>query len=355
VRISGLIALAAFAVGPSVGAAQPETLTRAPPVFASPELPIQTRPILVTPSAGPLDLRQYPPDAPLVQIGPYVGLPQQLHTPPQNDPSEQPSIQPMINMYQRDRRYSDMFNVKGGSMICSVASLANAILFLRVNRRPPLTNLAETSMPRDVVKSRANSQEDMVRTVFVRCQATRAGGSTDRQLLACAQDFLAEGGYPRTWASIRSLWAEAGSRERVAPQPADLRQVIRLNRTAVLLFGWYTATQDPVSGRWTYARTGGHFVTLAGYDKANRTRIYVSNPLIDYDALGTGHTSAVVLEPVGPGIVFTPIDDARSDNLNTAAGQKWQTRDMAAHRIAVLESMVEIGPPGPFDAAIVVR
>ncbi len=116
------------------------------------------------------------------------------------------------------------------------------------------------------------------------------------------------------------------------------------NRAAVLLFGWYVANRNPATGVWTYIRAGGHFVTLAGYDRADPRRLYISNPLIDYAALGVSPVSAVVMEPVDPKVVFAKLSDAPADNLNTAPGMKWQTRDLTAHRIGVLESALIIGP-----------
>ncbi len=141
------------------------------------------------------------------------------------------------------------------------------------------------------------------------------------------------------------MWAKVGSSDRSAPQLSDLRKTIELNRVAVLLFGWYTANQNPSTKVWSYIRTGGHFVTLAGYDRANASRIYISNPLINYSRLAANPAvSALVMEPVGDDIVFARVGGSASDDLNTAVGQKWQTRDLTARRIAVLESMMVIGP-----------
>jgi len=336
-----------------------------PPVPVAPkDLPAQPAPLMITPSSSPLDLRDYPPDAlrPLLvtpsakpldlaqylpdestamRNGAYGGLPQQLHTSPRSAPAEQPSILPMANMYQLDLIYADLFSFSGQSMICGAAAMANAIQFLRFDRKPPMVNLAKVSVPAGA------SKEDLMRGVFARCRVSRIKGSTDVELLACSREFLKQGGYALGGTSLRSMWANVGSRGRMAPQPADLSTVIQLNRAAVLLFGWYTATRNPLNHGWTYTRTGGHFVTLAGYDQARGARIYISNPLIDYAALGVEPVSALVLEPVGADIAFAKLGGASSQNLNRVAGRKWQTRDLTARRIAVLESILTAGPTTP--------
>jgi hypothetical protein len=305
-------------------------------------LPDALQPLLVTPSAKPLDLNQFSPDeTTAMQNGAYGGLPQQLHTAPRSAPAEQPSIKPMANMYQLDLIYADLFSLTGRSMICGAAAMANAIKFLRVSRLPPMVDLAKTS-----VSSSASDQEWM-RAAFARCGVSRTEGSTDRELLSCARSFLKEGGYAKAEAALSSVWADRGSGRQVAPQLVDLSAVIQQNRAAVLLFGWYTATRNPLNHGWTYTRTGGHFVTLAGYDQARGARIYISNPLIDYAALGVEPVSALVLEPVGADIAFAKLGGASSQNLNRVAGQKWQTRDLTARRIAVLESILATGPTTP--------
>ncbi len=308
--------------------------------------PDALEPLLATPSAKPLDLSQYIPDeATALQNGAYGGLPQQLHTPPRGPPIELATIKPMDNMYQLDLIYADLFSLTGRSMICGAAAMANAIKFLRVSRRPPMIELAQRSVQAGA------SDQDWMRTAFARCRVSRSEGSTDRELLTCARGFLKEGRYPAADATLRSMWAKRAPSGRIAPQLADLSSVIRQNRAAVLLFGWYTASQNPLTHAWSYTRTGGHFVALAGYDRADAHRIYVSNPLIDYAAMGAKPISALVMEPVGPKISFAKLSGTPSEDINTAAGGKWQTRDLTAHRIAVLESMVVVGPSGPMKAA----
>ena len=339
VRIAALVALTALAVA---AATQPEALTLPTPRTAGAPLreardPAQ--PQRITPSSTPLDLSRYPPgDAPSNDNGAHAGLPQELYTAPGGAPGETPVVQRMSNMYQLDQTDSDLFGPTGRSMLCGAASMANALMFLRVNRNPPIDDIAKTSMSPD------GSKDDLLRMVFDRCHVSRAKGSTDRQLLDCASDFLAEGGYAKQGAWLRSMWSKVGSSDRSAPQPSDISETVQLNRVAVLLFGWYTASKNPATDAWTYIRTGGHFVTLAGYDRADQARIYVSNPLIDYDALGVDPVSALVLEPVAPDITFARLSGDPSDDLNAVRGRKWQTRDLTAHRIAVLESLLVVGP-----------
>lgn len=341
-RISGFVASAVVAVALIVAVVQHDAVTPPKvlsPAAAAPTLAIEAQPAFITPSSDPRDLSKYHLDGvPSRRNGAYADLPQELHTPPRASPFEQPFIQRMANMYQLDQSDADLFSPTGRSMLCGAASMANALLYLRVNRVPPIDDIAKTSMSPD------GSKDDLLRMVFGRCHVSRAKGSTDRQLLDCASDFLDEGGYSRQSTWLHTMWAEIGSVHRVAPQPADLRETIQYNRVAVLLFGWYIANRNPVTGVWAYVRTGGHFVTLSGYDRADDDRVYITNPLIDYDALGVAPVSALVLERVDPDIAFARLSEAPADNLNTVRGTKWQTRDLTFRRIAVLESILVVGP-----------
>lgn len=341
-RISKFLAFAVLLAASTFTIDQPDLLTLPPhpSVVAAPRGPASMpRPLFITPSAAPLDLRRYMQvGTPSSRNGAYGGLPPQLHTTPGSTPSEQPLIQRMSNMYQLYRQDADLFDANGRSMLCGAAAMANALMFLRVNRVPPIDDIARTSMSPD------GSKDELLRMVFDRCHVSRDKGSTDRQLRDCASDFLAEGGYIKEGMWAQSVWDKPGAASRVAPRLGPLRDAVRFNRVAVLLFGWYVANPEPATGSWTYVRTGGHFVTLAGFDRVDEARIYISNPLIDYDALGLPAASAIVMEPVPANIVFAKVSDAPADDLNTARGQKWQTRDLTAQRIGVLESVIIIGP-----------
>ncbi len=194
-RISGLVVSAVLAV--ALIAPQPQASARAEArstTASHQQRLLPTRWKRTPPSSRPLKLSKYDDKGKRSRRnGASVGPPQELYTPPGNSRSERPVLQAMSNMFQLGQTDADLFSPSGRSMLCGAASMTNALIFLRVSRKPPINDIARTSIPG------GQTADTVLRTVFDRCQVSRKKGSTDRQLLECASDFLEEGGYDPAW------------------------------------------------------------------------------------------------------------------------------------------------------------
>lgn len=304
----------------------------------APRLTPIPRPIppIVRPPVSPVR----PPIAvPRVDIGFRRNLPPQIHLNPA--PVDRPVVHPMINMYQEDQRYADLFAENGSSQICGPTAMANALIYLRFNHAPTFPLILQHSRPA------GSTNGSYVETLFDLCKTNNNNGTGVINMRNCAVDALTEGGYNTANTFIRGIHSDKEN-QRFAPGPGDLRvmsqtswkpgaDVSKSDRAVVLLLGWYTVDWKAATRQWVYTRNGGHYVTLAGYDAANPNIFYVSNPLVDYNAPGFGSIrySKMTLEAIPD----------RAD-LVTAGGFKneWQTYDLVGGNLAVLEDMIIVLP-----------
>ena len=250
---------------------------------------------------------------------------------------DHPIVHPMINMFQLDQRYADLFADNGSSQICGATAMANAMVYLRHNHAPAFPRILEDSM------GPGSTNADAVRVLFDLCHTSRNNGTLVSDMRDCARTSLEQGDYNTANTFIRGIHSDLSS-QRFAPGTGDLRvmsqtswhagdDVSRSDRAVVMLFGWYSVNWDAGQNAWVYQRNGGHYVTLAGYDAVKSDTFYVSNPLVDYNAPGFGSIrySKITLEAI----------PNRAD-LKTPGGFQglWQARDLVGGNLAVLEDMV---------------
>lgn len=262
-----------------------------------------------------------------IQVGRYLAVPRPIHIRP--GAGERAVVRSLLNMYQLDQRFANLFAPDGKSNICGAASTANGLIYMRRTRQPAFPLIMRYSVPDGSINA------DVVSAAFKHCGVDRTWGTKSERIVGCAKGFVAEGGYPTDWIWRVGVFAEPG-RQRRAPQPTELREYIDRDRAVVLLFGWYTVEWKADTKLWTYVRGGGHFVALAGYDANELTRIYVSNPLVDYNAPGFGEAreSALRLSAVPLTAQVAPPEGVRG---------LWQTTDLVGGGLAVLEEAVVIG------------
>jgi hypothetical protein len=263
-----------------------------------------------------------------------------IHVNPQAN-QDKPLVQPMLNLYAGDQRYADSAGDNGQGQVGGAAAMANALVYLRQGHKPAFPLVLQESLAPN------SNLIDLVGQLFRLCQSRWDSGTTIMAMRDCAKLALEEGGYNTVNTFVRGMHSDL-AQQRFAPGITDLKAMAQTrwqpgshvgasDRAVVLLFGWYSLSWDQALGAFAYHREGGQYVTLAGHDAANASVYYVSNPLIDYQSLGLSRTaySKITLEPVPD----------RPD-LKAPAGMKglWQTRDLVAGHLAVLEDMVIVLP-----------
>lgn len=248
-----------------------------------------------------------------------------------------PVARTMYNIYQLDQRYADLFGDNGSSQLCGPAAMSNAMIYLKFHHTPRFPTILQSKT------TNSSTLEDYVRTLFKMCNTDRNEGTRLFSLTDCAKASLADGGYETTNTFVRGMHSNFDS-HRVAVTPNELVAVsqntwepgdstFESDRAVILLFGWYKVIFDGNLQKWRYEREGGHFVTLAGYDKNDATKAYVSNPLVNYDAVAPGlpAMSKIRLEPV-------PVSTNVIPPGNTPG--LWQTADIVEGRASILEDMI---------------
>lgn len=315
-RWLGVGVVVTLGFGPAIGGRP----TAAGPADQARPADIQSAQVMVAPM-------RLPPLEPRVQLGRYVAVPRPLHVRP--GAGERPVVRSLLNMYQLDQRFANLFAPDGKSNICGAASTANGLIYMRRTRHPAFPLIMRHSVPDGSINA------DAVEAAFKTCGVHPTWGTKSEHIVTCARGFVAEGGYPTNWIWRVGVFADPG-RQRRAPQPTELREYIDRDRAVILLFGWYTVEWKADTKLWTYVRGGGHFVALAGYDAGELSRIYVSNPLVDYNAPGFGEAreSALRLSAVPLGPRIAPPEGIRG---------LWQTEDLVGGGLAVLEEVVVIG------------
>ncbi len=254
---------------------------------------------------------------------------------------DHPIVHPLLNMYEDDQKFANIFAENGSSEICGPAAMANALIYLKFNHMPIFPKILEHSAAANATNG------SYVETLFHLCKTDKNTGTGIYDLRNCAIDSLTEGQYNTSNTYIRGIHSDHPI-QKYAPNPGDLRLMsqssyqpgassIASDRGVVLLFGWYTVTLDPSTRKNIYQRVGGHYVTLAGYDNRNPNVFYVSNPLVNYNLphFGDIRFSKITLERVPNQTNLVPPGEFK--NL-------WQTQDLVGGSLAVLEDMVIILP-----------
>ena len=239
-------------------------------------------------------------------------------------PDDKPVVHPMLNFYQEDRRFSNLFSTSGDSMLCGPTSLANILVYLKYNHNPKYPDIFKTD------ENKMKNNGDWVPFLYDICKTDKDRGTTIYNLESCAILGVEQGGYKASNVFIRGCHSDI-DKQRFAPTPEDLRAFSKASpdRGCVLLFGWYSKVKD-ASGNWIYQRNGGHYVALAGYDAIRKHVFYVSNPLVDYQQDAIMYSKIVLKEL--PGNVQAP------DNV------KWYTDDLIGGNFAILEDILVVLP-----------
>lgn len=304
-----------------------------------PPIVVQPPPIIVRPPRPPIVVQPRPPfelprKVDKVRIGVRANIYPAIHK--VKLAQDNAVIHPMINMYQADQRFADLFADNGSSQICGAAAMANAMVYLKFNHGPRFPNILQHST------NSASTNGDYVRVMFDLCETDRNNGTLVSDMRDCAAEGLQQGNYSTANTFIKGIHSDL-SNQRRAPTTTDLRSmsasswtpgahVSTSDRAVVLLFGWYSVNYNAASQTWDYTRNGGHYVTLAGYSRSNSNVFYVSNPLVDYNAMGgSSRESRISFEAV-----------PNQANVRTPGGFQnlIQTRDLVGGNLAVLEDMV---------------
>jgi hypothetical protein len=243
-------------------------------------------------------------------------------------PEQRRRLLTVRNMHQKDEAYK---HLNGGVMLCGAAAISNALFYLRYHHQPTFSLLAKDVIPGDW------NDHLMVTDAYDRCDVSMYSGVAAGRLRRCGTDYLMAGGYRPDLSWAIGSFSEVSALQYV-PQPQQLRALVDHGAAVVLLVGWFAIDGD------VYVRHHGHFVMLAGYDLDDPTRFYVSNPLVNYSAIGSAeNVSAIVLEQVNPRYSFANERVAQAINLGDRP--VWQTRDLLDSRIGVIQGAIILGQP----------
>lgn len=314
----------------------------------------------VTPRVNPRVIRRVDPriiriaPARRIKVGKRRNVLPPIHLIP-NLQLEKPVVHPMLNMYQLDQEFADLFGTGGASNICGASSMANALIYLKHNHTPKFPKILKDSI------EPGDTNGDVVRLMFDMCDVNPNSGTTSKKLRDCAKDGLEEGDYNTSNTFVRGVHSSIKT-QKFPPSPADLKVMItnrydgpqdsitESDRAVVLLFGWYQSNWDNAKKKNVYSRVGGHFVTLSGYDgltknyHLNSTKkkytFYVSNPLVDYNALHP--TSLIRYSKLSLEAVPKSVELPAKFKQNKY--QAWQTTNLVGGALAVLEDMVIVLP-----------
>lgn len=103
--------------------------------------------------------------------------------------TDHPVIHPMLDFYQQDRRFSNLFSTDGKSMLCGPTSLANVLVYLKYNHIPKYEKILKDH--KDELKLNA----DWVPFLYCSCGTDRNRGTSMSNLRDCAKEAIVEGGY----------------------------------------------------------------------------------------------------------------------------------------------------------------
>lgn len=180
-------------------------------------------------------------------------------------------IDSLPDYYQRDRAFGGF--PLGGSMYCGPTAAANAIV-------PLLQAYTSVLNHNDSIPEKRQIYEIIKELGSQSYCNTGKSGSGPSEICNGLQKFFKDKGVNNV--EIRHFgWRDAGSGFQVGNAPPVLdsaRLSLCQNDAVIINFGWY----DFNSKKNTYTRTGGHWVTLAGYGfngkKADSSYIVIHDP-----------------------------------------------------------------------------
>jgi len=250
-------------------------------------------------------------------------------------PTDKPVVHQVVDFYQENKSYEDLFSKKGQSMLCGPASLANALVYLKHNRDPKFEKIAVKHA--DELKTNG----DYIPLLFKLCHTDREDGTSTAELGIGAKMLVAEGGYGVAQIGEQGAWADEKKQVK-SLTPELLKELcVKPDKAVVLLFGWYGAGRDK-NNELVYQRNGGHFVFLAGYDALQSDVFYVSNPLVDYSPLYPLRYSKLTLKRL-------------AGNIEAPEHMEWFTNDLVGGNFAILENLLVVLPTLTFKAPKVAK
>jgi hypothetical protein len=250
-------------------------------------------------------------------------------------PTDKPFVHQVLDFYQENKAYEDLFSKKGESMLCGPASLANALVYLKHYRNPKFEKIAAKHA--DTIKKNG----DYIPLLFKICGTDPELGTTTAQLGFGAKALVAEGGYGVAEINEQGAWAGDKNLVKTVTPQALKELCLKPDKAVVLLFGWYGVEKDE-NNKLVFQRNGGHFVFLAGYDGLNPEVFYVSNPLVDYSPLYPLRYSRVTLKKL-------------AGNIEAPEHMEWYTDDLVGGNFAILENILVVLPKLTFSAPKVAR
>lgn len=250
-------------------------------------------------------------------------------------PSDKPVVHQVLDFYQENKAYEDLFSKKGQSMLCGPASLANALVYLKFYRDPEFEKIAAKHA--DQLKTNG----DYIPLLFKLCHTDRDDGTTTAELAVGAKLLAAEGGYGVAQIGEQGAWANEKDQLKTLTPQLLKELCLKPDKAVVLLFGWYGAGRDK-DNKLVYQRNGGHFVFLAGYDALQSDVFYVSNPLVDYSPLYPLRYSKLTLKRL-------------AGNIEAPEHMEWFTNDLVGGNFAILENLLVVLPTLTFKAPKVAK
>jgi hypothetical protein len=179
-------------------------------------------------------------------------------------------IDSLPDYYQRDRAFGGF--PLGGSMYCGPTAAANAIV-------PILQSYTNAINQNDTVPEKRQIYEIIKELGSPTYCNTGKSGSGPSQICEGLQKFFHDKGVNNV--EIRHFgWRDAGKGFQVGNVPVldSARFSLYKNDAVIVNLGWY----DYNTKKNTYTRTGGHWVTLAGYGfngkKTDSSYIVVHDP-----------------------------------------------------------------------------
>lgn len=170
-------------------------------------------------------------------------------------------ISSIPDYYQKENRFGTY--PLNGSMYCGPASVSNSLIWLSKNGFPSLVSSSGNDLldQHRIIKKLASKDY----------MNTRSIGSTVQDLCRGIKKYLDE---KNVDGSIRFEGMYTVTSEFRGDSIPDLNQIIKYtkgSRAAWLNIGWYK--YDPETNE--YQKTGGHWVTLAGYKYENNSDVLI--------------------------------------------------------------------------------
>ena len=188
----------------------------------------------------------------------------------------------MPDVCQVDSRVEAL--VEDGSNMCGPAAASNALMWLAANGYPELLSRDESEE-----QSQAALIAELASPALM--DTDLASGTSPREVVIGLERFFAQRGYDVIVETMG--WRSSARRVGRVPQVNWMLKSTEGVSSLVLNIGWYEYLDDSR----TYQRIGGHYVTVAGYEKdGDELRLFVHDPAAR-DGLKP-HTLTCTLKPL---------------------------------------------------------